>query len=48
MFLKESFSFLKEKFDFFKSKNFKIVYCIGEELMIREKGFKVVKEFLSE
>ncbi|GAA7501950.1 triose-phosphate isomerase [Helicobacter pylori] len=46
--LKESPSFLKEKFDFFKSKNFKIVYCIGEALTTREKGFKAVKEFLHE
>ncbi|WRG33863.1 triose-phosphate isomerase [Helicobacter pylori] len=46
--LKESPSFLKEKFDFFKDKNFKIVYCIGEDLTTREKGFKAVKEFLSE
>lgn len=46
--LKESPSFLKEKFDFFKGKNFKIVYCIGEDLTTREKGFRAVKEFLSE
>ncbi|EJB62466.1 triose-phosphate isomerase [Helicobacter pylori] len=46
--LKESPSFLKEKFDFFKDKNFKIVYCIGEDLTTREKGFRAVKEFLSE
>ncbi|WP_143408679.1 triose-phosphate isomerase, partial [Helicobacter pylori] len=46
--LKESPSFLKEKFDFFKDKNFKIIYCIGEELTTREKGLVAVKEFLSE
>ncbi|WP_267864668.1 triose-phosphate isomerase [Helicobacter pylori] len=46
--LKESPNFLKEKFDFFKDKNFKIVYCIGEDLTTREKGFRAVKEFLSE
>ncbi|WP_033781908.1 triose-phosphate isomerase [Helicobacter pylori] len=46
--LKESPSFLREKFDFFKDKKFKIIYCIGEDLKTREKGFGAVKEFLNE
>ncbi len=45
--LNESPNFLKEKFDFFKNKNFKIVYCIGEDLQTREKGLGAVKEFLN-
>ncbi len=45
--LNEDSNFLKEKFDFFKNKNFKIVYCIGEDLQTREKGLGAVKEFLN-
>ncbi|AFI05091.1 triosephosphate isomerase [Helicobacter cetorum MIT 99-5656] len=45
--LNESSKILKEKFDFFKDKNFKIVYCIGEDLQTREKGLGAVKEFLN-
>lgn len=35
-----------EKFAFFQEQNFEIVYCIGEPLAIREKGFEAVMKYL--
>ena len=35
-----------EKFAFFKAKGFEIIYCIGEPLHIREKGFEAVMQYL--
>jgi triosephosphate isomerase len=35
-----------EKFTFFKEQGFEIIYCIGEPLHIREKGFESVMEYL--
>jgi len=37
---------IAEKFSFFKAHNFKIIYCIGESLEIREQGFEAVMEHL--
>ena len=36
-----------EKFNFYKDKGFKIVYCIGESLQIREAGQKVMMSYLT-
>lgn len=44
--LSESNEFIKTKFDFFAQQNFKIIFCIGESLQIREKGINAVQEFL--
>jgi len=35
-----------EKFNFYKEQGFKIVYCIGESLQIREAGEKVMMNYL--
>jgi len=35
-----------EKFAFFKEQGFEIIYCIGEPLHIREKGFEAVMQYL--
>ncbi len=35
-----------EKFAFFKEQGFEIIYCIGEPLHIREKGFESVMQYL--
>jgi len=35
-----------EKFAFFQEQGFEIVYCIGEPLSIREKGFEAVMKYL--
>ena len=35
-----------EKFAFFKENGFEIIYCIGEPLHIREKGFESVMQYL--
>jgi len=35
-----------EKFAFFKAQGFEIIYCIGEPLHIREKGFESVMQYL--
>lgn len=37
---------INKKFDFFASHKFKIVYCIGEPLEVREKGIDEVIEYL--
>ncbi len=36
-----------EKFNFYKDQGFKIVYCIGESLQIREAGEKVMMNYLN-
>lgn len=35
-----------QKFSFFQEQNFEIIYCIGEPLHIREKGFEAVMKYL--
>jgi len=45
--LGESDEMLKSKFEFFATKGFKIIYCIGESLALRESGFEAVKEHLT-
>ncbi len=37
---------LAEKFSFFQEHDFEIIYCIGEPLHIREKGFEAVMQYL--
>ncbi len=43
---KESNEFVAEKFAFFKKNGFKIIYCIGEPIEVREKGFKAVMDYV--
>jgi triosephosphate isomerase len=45
--LGESHDLIVKKFDFFKSHGFKIIYCIGEPLEVRECGEENVIEFLA-
>ncbi|MBN2781636.1 MAG: triose-phosphate isomerase [Campylobacterales bacterium] len=45
--LGESQEFIAEKFDFFKSHGFKIVYCVGEPLEIREAGKEIMMDYIS-
>lgn len=45
--LGESQDFIAKKFDFFKTHGFKIIYCIGEPLEVREGGEENVIEFLA-
>jgi len=44
--LNESQEKVAQKFAFFQEQNFEIVYCIGEPLKIREKGFEAVMKYL--
>ncbi len=44
--LGESQEKVAEKFAFFKEHGFKIIYCIGEPLEIREKGIEAVMQYL--
>jgi len=44
--LGESQEKVAEKFTFFKAQDFEIIYCIGEPLEIREKGFEAVMQYL--
>ncbi|HIP28519.1 MAG TPA: triose-phosphate isomerase [Sulfurovum sp.] len=44
--LKESQESIVEKFTFFQEQDFEIIYCIGEPLAIREKGFESVMQYL--
>lgn len=37
---------IAEKFSFFQKKDFEIIYCIGEPLNVREKGFEAVMQYL--
>ncbi len=42
----ESQEQVAKKFEFFKEQGFKIIYCIGESLEVREKGIEIVMEHL--
>jgi len=42
----ESQEKIAEKFAFFQENDFEIIYCIGEPLVIREKGFESVMQYL--
>jgi len=44
--LGESQELIAEKFDFFKSKGYRIVYCIGEPLDVREEGAEALMAYL--
>lgn len=44
--LNESQEQIAQKFAFFQEENFEIIYCIGEPLSIREKGFESVIQYL--
>ena len=44
----ESQGIVAEKFSFFQEQDFEIIYCIGEPLHIREKGFEAVMQYLLE
>ena len=44
--LEESQDKVAEKFTFFQENDFEIIYCIGEPLEIREKGFEAVMQYL--
>jgi len=44
--LGESQMSIVEKFTFFQEQDFEIIYCIGEPLDIREKGFESVMQYL--
>ncbi len=45
--LGESQEIIATKFDFFKSLGFRIVYCVGEPLEVREAGKNVMMEYIS-
>lgn len=45
--LGETQDIIVEKFNFYKEQGFKIVYCIGESLEIREAGEKVMMNYLN-
>ncbi len=45
--LGETQKMIAEKFHFYKEQGFRIVYCIGESLQMREAGNDVMMEFLS-
>jgi len=42
----ESQEEIAKKFDYFKENNFKIIYCIGEPLSVREQGESAIFEYL--
>ena len=44
--LGESQDTLTQKFNFFKEEAFEIIYCIGEPLEVRKKGFEAVMKYL--
>ncbi|HFQ62102.1 MAG TPA: triose-phosphate isomerase [Epsilonproteobacteria bacterium] len=44
--LNESQENVAAKFSFFKAQDFEIIYCIGEPLEVREKGFEAVMKYL--
>ncbi len=44
--LLESQETVSKKFAFFQENDFEIIYCIGEPLAIREKGFESVMQYL--
>nr|WP_240328741.1 triose-phosphate isomerase [Helicobacter suis] len=45
--LKESLEMCRAKFEFYKDQGFKIVFCIGESLEVRQKGIEALLEFLT-
>ena len=45
--LGESQEEITKKFKFFKEKNFKIVYCVGEPLDVREKGEEALLDYIN-
>ncbi|WP_297442403.1 triose-phosphate isomerase [Sulfurimonas sp.] len=45
--LGETQEFIVDKFNFFKEKGFKIIYCIGEPLEIREAGNETMMQYIS-
>ena len=44
--MEESQEKVAQKFSFFQEHDFEIIYCIGEPLHIREKGFEAVMQYL--
>jgi len=44
--MEESQEKVAQKFSFFQEQDFEIIYCIGEPLHIREKGFEAVMQYL--
>lgn len=46
--LSESQEIVAKKFQFFMEHSFKIIYCIGEPLEVREAGFDCVMNYLAE
>lgn len=44
----ESQDVIAGKFDFYKELGFEIIYCVGEPLEIREKGFNDMMEYISD
>lgn len=46
--LGESQEMVAKKFQYFAENDFKIIYCIGEPLEVREAGFDSVMEYLTE
>lgn len=44
--LQESNEFVLKKFNFFKERSFKIFYCIGEPLEVRERGLDATLEYI--
>ena len=44
--LNESQEFIAKKFNFFKEQGFRIIYCIGEPLEVREQGIEKLFEYL--
>jgi triosephosphate isomerase len=46
--LSESQEVVAKKFQFFMEQGFKIIYCIGEPLEVREAGFESVMNYLAE
>ena len=45
-YMEESQGKVAEKFAFFQEQGFEVIYCIGEPLHIREKGFEAVMQYL--
>ncbi len=46
--LGESQELISQKFNFYKKQGFKIIYCIGEPLEVREAGNDALMDYLSE
>lgn len=45
-YMQETQERVSEKFAFFQEQDFEIIYCIGEPLFVREKGFEAVMQYL--